>query len=474
MSLRLRLTLLYIALLGSTLLVFGVLVYGLVSLVSLYQIDNTLAQQSDLLIKYLKVSGADQFDSRYFTGYQPTDTTLLYQVWGNNHDLQLARPQGWSAALDDRGLRATRPVFNSDYSQSVHLRVLSIPVETPHGPVGVVQMALGLSLVDATQEALLTVLVVLSLITMTIAGVISWVSTGQALAPLSWATEVATQIMRADDLARRIPYNGNGNDEVGRLILAFNETLSRLEGLFTTQRRFIADVSHELRTPLTVIKGEVSLMRKIGELDEESLRSVEGEVDRLTRMVGDLLILAQAESGRLPMNLKPVELDTVLLEVFQQMKTLAGERISIKITEIDQAQVIADRDRIKQVLLNLAGNAIQYTQPGGQVTFTLQKVATRARITINDNGPGIPAQDLPHIFERFYRGERSRKRASGSQNSGFGLGLSIAYWIIHNLNGNIEVDSKENQGTTFFVWLPLHDPSPLSPTLAETTSNLKR
>jgi len=196
-------------------------------------------------------------------------------------------------------------------------------------------------------------------------------------------------------------------------------------------------------------------MRKIGEVDEESLTSVEGEVDRLTRLVGDLLLLAQAESGRLPMAMQPVELDTVLLEVFQQMHTLAGEKISLRITDIDQIEITADRDRIKQVLLNLVGNAVHYTPPGGQVALSLQKRADRARITISDTGPGIPAQDLPHIFERFYRGERSRKRSAGAQSNGFGLGLSIAYWIVRNHGGTIEVDSKEGQGTTFCIWLPI-------------------
>jgi len=185
------------------------------------------------------------------------------------------------------------------------------------------------------------------------------------------------------------------------------------------------------------------------------LASVEGEVDRLTRLVGDLLILAQAESGRLPMDMRPVELDTIFLEVFQQMRTLAGEKVQLHIGEIDQVQVTGDRDRLKQVLVNLVGNAIQYTPSGGRVTLSLQQSNGQARLIVSDTGPGIPAQDLPHIFERFYRGERSRKRTSGSPSSGFGLGLSIAYWIVRNHGGSIEVDSHEGKGTTFCIWLPI-------------------
>ncbi len=195
---------------------------------------------------------------------------------------------------------------------------------------------------------------------------------------------------------------------------------------------------------------------------------MEGEVDRLTRMVGDLLLLAQAESGRLPMDMKLVELDTVLLEVFQQMRTLAGEKVKLHIGEIDQVQVTGDRDRLKQVLVNLASNAIQYTPPGGQVTLAIQKDKDQARVYVSDTGPGIPAQDQAHIFERFYRGERSRKRSGGAQSSGFGLGLSIAYWIMRSHNGSIEVDSRPGQGTTFCVRIPIQPPAAAVPAASDT------
>jgi heavy metal sensor kinase len=457
MSLRLRLTLLYTTLLGGTLLLFGSLVYGLVSLVLVGQVDSILIQQAKALTGgLLRVNASDQFDPRGLTEFQPTDSNLFFQVWGTDRQLQIARPGGWRDPLDAGGLRANRPVFNSSYSQSLHLRVLSVPLVTERGPAGILQVALTLGLLDAAQRTLSTVLIALAVLSMALAGLAGWLATGQALSPLASATLVATRITRADDLSRRVPLTGNESEEVAQLITAFNETLSRLEGLFTSQRRFIADVSHELRTPLTVIKGEVSLMRRMGQVDEESLTNVEGEVDRLTRMVGDLLLLAQAESGRLPMDMRSVELDTILLEVFQQMRTLAGEKIQLHIGEIDQVQVTGDRDRLKQVLVNLVSNAIQYTPAGGSVTLSLQKSNGQARLIVRDTGPGIPAQDLPHIFERFYRGERSRKRAGGAQHSGFGLGLSIAYWIVRNHGGSIEVDSNEGKGTTFCIWLPIH------------------
>jgi signal transduction histidine kinase len=453
------------SLLGGTLLLFGSLVYGVVSLVLVGQLDSTLRQQADLLTSgLLRVNASNQFDQRILTEYQPSDNSLIFQIWGADRQLQIERPRGWQTPLDENGLLASRPVYRSTYSRGVHVRVLSVPMDTPRGPSGVLQVGLTLSLLDATQRTLSSVLIGLAVVSMGLAGIGGWLVTGQALSPLASATQVATRISRADDLSRRIPLAGNESEEVAQLINAFNETLSRLESLFITQRRFVADVSHELRTPLTVIKGEVSLMRRMGQVDEESLTSVEAEVDRLTRLVGDLLLLAQAESGRLPLNMKPVELDTVLMEVFQQMRTLAGDKLKLRISEIDQVLVTGDRDRLKQVLVNLVGNAIQYTPAGGQVTLSLQKEGENVKLIVSDTGPGIPAQDLPHIFERFYRGERSRKRTPGAQSSGFGLGLSIAFWIVRNHNGTIEASSHEGQGTSFCVRLPAAEPQAETPT----------
>jgi two-component system OmpR family sensor kinase len=451
MSLRLRLTLLYTTLLGGVLLIFGALVYGLVSVVLLDQIDNTLTQAANQLIDRLRVNSDNLFDPRSVANFQPAEN-LLFQVWGTDNKLQLERPPGWTTPLDESGQHAGEPIFNSSTSGAVHVRVLSVPLETTRGQVGVLQVALNLALIEVIQRTLASILILLTVISMFLSWLAAWLVTGQALAPLVTMTQVATRITRADDLSRRIPLNGSADDEVGQLMHAFNQTMERLEKLFTTQRRFLADVSHELRTPLTVIKGNVGLVRKLKTVDEESLSSIENEVDRLTRMVGDLLLLAQAESGRLPLDQSQVELDTILLEVFQQMRVLAGERLQLRISDIDQIQVTGDRDRLKQVMLNLVGNAVQYTPAGGQVTLTLRKAGDKAQFVVSDTGPGIPAEDLPHIFERFYRGEKSRRRGKGT---GFGLGLSIAYWIVRNHGGTIEVSTQEGKGTTFCVWLPL-------------------
>ncbi len=454
MSLRLRLTLLYTSILGGVLLVFGILVYTLITVTLLDSIDSRLSTASQQLIDRLRVTSADQFDPRSVASYQPTEN-LLFQVWDMKGNLQLTRPVGLLNALDENGLGVGQAFYSSKTASGDRIRVLSVPLKTSRGPVGVLQVGLSLALVDVVQRTLIGILVLLTIILMLLVGLSTWFLTRQALAPLATVTEVATRITQADDLSRRIPASKAGGDEVGKLILAFNDTLERLENLFNTQRRFTADVSHELRTPLTVIKGEVGLMRLTGSVDEESIGNIEREVDRLTRLVGDLLLLSQAESGRLMLDMAEVDLDTVLLEVYQQARTLAGDKVTVSLSEIDQVHIIGDRDRLKQVLLNLAANAIQYSPAGKSVTLGLQRADEQVKLFVQDTGPGISPKDLPHIFDRFFRAERSRKRSS---SSGFGLGLSIADWIVKKHNGRIEVSSEEGQGTLFTVWLPLTQP----------------
>jgi two-component system OmpR family sensor kinase len=455
MSLRSRLTLLYTSIVGGILLLFGIAVYYSVSLTVTNQLDDTLQTLSQTVYSGM------HFDSEGNLTVSLSELDLpenvFVQVWGSNNKL-IAASQNirvLDSPLDTITLHSPVPVWGDVTRGGARLRVLTIPLVTGKGTriEGILQVGTPMDLVNATQQTLLEVLLIGTAVAIVAAGLAAWFSSRQALHPLDNVTKTALQITSADDLSRRIPYTGSSKDEVGQLVTAFNQTLSRLENLFSTQRRFLADVGHELRTPLTVIKGNVGLMRKIKDFDEESLETIEDEVDRLTRMVGDLLLLAQAESGKIPMAHETVELDTLLLEVMNQMKVLARDRIKLNLGDIDQVLVCGDRDRLKQVIVNLIGNSINYTPKDGEVLVGLGKVSDMAQLTVTDNGPGISPEDLPHIFERFYRGEKSRTRQKDGK--GFGLGLSIAYWIVRNHRGRIEVNSVVGQGTTFCVWLPL-------------------
>jgi signal transduction histidine kinase len=434
---------------------FGIAVYYSVSLTVVHQLDDALRMRAETVFLNTDLDSNGNLQIALSRLDLPDD--IYVQVWGRGNQL-IDKSQNLrilNAPLDSTGFHSPIPIFRDVTQSGSRMRVLTVPLVAGNGNrlEGVLQVGIRMDVVKATQNTLLEVLIIGTAIAILAASLAAWYSSYQALRALDNVTEAALQITSADDLSRRIPYTGSQKDEVGQLVTAFNQTLSRLENLFSTQRRFLADVGHELRTPLTVIKGNVGLMRKIKEFDEESLVTIEDEVDRLTRMVGDLLLLAQAESGKIPLAHDVVELDTLLLEVLNQMKVLAHDRVQLSLGDIDQVLVCGDRDRLKQVIVNLVGNSINYTPKGGEVVVGLGKVSDRAKLTVTDTGPGIPAEDLPHIFERFYRGEKSRTRQKDGK--GFGLGLSIAYWIVRNHNGRIEVNSVIGKGTTFCVWLPL-------------------
>jgi signal transduction histidine kinase len=435
------------------LLLFGIAVYYSVSLTVIHQLEDNLRIRAETVFNNANINANGVLSVNLGQLDLPED--VFVQVWGQD-DRLIAFSQNiriLNSPLDAAGMHDTTPMFRDVNRGGTRLRVLTVPLVVGNRMEGIMQVGTRKDVVNATQQTLLEVLVIGTALAIVAAGLAAWFSSYQALHPLDNVTKTALQITSADDLSRRIPYTGSPKDEVGQLVEAFNQTLSRLENLFSTQRRFLADVGHELRTPLTVIKGNVGLMRKIKEFDEESLETIEDEVDRLTRMVGDLLLLAQAESGKIPLAHEVVELDTLLLEVLNQMAVLTRDRIMLSLGNIDQVLVCGDRDRLKQVIVNLIGNSINYTPKGGEIVVGLGKVSDRAQLTVTDNGPGIPPEDLPHIFERFYRGEKSRTRQKDGK--GFGLGLSIAYWIVRNHGGRIEVNSAVGQGTTFCVWLPL-------------------
>ena len=453
MSLRLRLTLLYSTLTGGILLVFAAAVIMVFNALLVDQIDNTLESAANLIINRIKVNSLGQVSLDLSSVDISSD--VYVQVWGLDHKLQA----GWRTLEDfadrpfDRdGLRAESPIYREVRVGDQELRVLSVPIVDGGHKIAVLQVAVRLDVMNQAREGLTNLLTIIWLVSFLFSGNAAWLTLGQTLKPLEAITETAEQINRADDLSRRLPYQGPEDDEIGSLVNSFNQTLERLEALFTAQQRLFADVSHELRTPLTVIKGNVDLMRRMKRLDEESLMTIDHEAGRLTRLVGGLLLLAQAESGKLALSMQKVELDLLLTEVFQEMSILAGNRVRVRLNEIDQVYVNGDRDRLKQVFINLVANAIQYTPQGGEVFLSLERIGEQARIICRDSGPGIPAEDLPHIFERFYRAEKSRTRG---KTTGFGLGLSIANWIVERHGGRIEVDSKEGQGTTFAIWLPI-------------------
>ena len=276
-----------------------------------------------------------------------------------------------------------------------------------------------------------------------------------ALRPLSRMARDAARIQRAQDLSRqvRVP---NTRDEVAALGRTFNDMLGRLDAAFESQRRFIADASHELRTPLTAIRGNADIMRQLGERmdpDErtEVLDEVAAEAERMSRLVNDLLTLARAQAGE-QVQPRPVRLNEALESAVRAARGLARGH-SILYAPVDAAfWVTGDPDRLKQLMLILLDNAVKYTPPDGHIWVWMRPVGQLVEVRVADDGPGIPADRLPHLFERFYRGGTP---ARGRDDGGAGLGLAIAQEIAQTFEGTISVESSVGHGTAFVVRFPV-------------------
>ncbi|GAC1326455.1 MAG: hypothetical protein NVSMB22_17380 [Chloroflexota bacterium] len=240
----------------------------------------------------------------------------------------------------------------------------------------------------------------------------------------------------------------------GSLFLA-NRALVPIRHAFHRQRQFTADASHELRTPLALIRANAEMLERyadrLPERDSDLVNEIIHETDHLNRLVGDLLTLARADAGSLTLVRKTVDLRELVAEVHDDVFRIAESRgIESKLTLNGPVQVEGDQVRLRQLMLILLDNALKYTDSGGRVGMSLEQVGGHARVVVSDTGIGIPAADLPHIFERFYRVDRAREHESG----GTGLGLAIAQWIVQAHNGSIKVESSPQRGTRFQVELP--------------------
>jgi len=461
-SIRDRLIFSYAAILILAFLAFGIVVFVLPLQMLQAEIDNRLEETAQEMLQDTVFTAR-----RDLIGLDPPHQDSTYKeattfvivsdpqgnVLANSNNLD-----GYNQPIDPTALTGTQQRFSTVIHEDVSLRVLTVPLglqgRSDRAPVAFLQVAEVIDSFNAVTRLLIISLLVGAAVVTGSLCVIVWV-TPNLFRPLADIATVARQITRADDLSRRVPDTGR-RDEIGDLTIALNQTLERLESLFRTQQRFLADVSHELRTPLTTIRGNVDLMRRMGMGEPELLDDIQAELERMTRLVNDLLLLARADAGSVRIMQQPVEIDTILIDVYRQVASVK-QPVSVKLNEVDQAQVLGDPDRLKQLFLNLVDNAIKYTPPGGEVRVGLTRTAEEVHIYVADTGIGISEMDLPHIFDRFYRVEKARTRVLG----GSGLGLSIVYSIVEAHGGGIQVTSEVGQGTTFTVSLPLlHEVQP--------------
>ena len=278
----------------------------------------------------------------------------------------------------------------------------------------------------------------------------------RALQPVAKITQTARQIASGADLSQRIPVP-EVQDEIGNLAATFNEMMTRLEKSFAQVRQFSSDASHELRTPLTVLKGQSELVlgkqRKPEEYQEVLSSNLE-EINYMSRILDDLFTLSKSDEAQVPLEYSQVDLKLIVEEVCKHLEVLADEKnIKIILAYLEPVSIKGDAHRLRQMVWALLHNSIKYTQENGEIKVTLQDMSEFTYFTVADNGMGIPENDLPLIFNRFYRVDKARSREEG----GSGLGLSICKHIVDLHHGKIEVESRLGEGTKFKIRLPKID-----------------
>jgi len=453
-TLRVRLTAWYVLLLSLTLILSGGYLY--------FQTQHSLLAQVDSGLQLAATQATINLDEENgrptFQNTEVSRNTAL-QLGQSGFAVRVISPDG--AVWDGIGDFASVPVwlpqttaFATIGAAENRWRIYSQPIDSGNGRlVGWLQAAQSLGPMQETLERLLRQILLGLPLVVLIAGLSGFFLASRALRPIDRMTRTA-QAISASDLALRIGYQGPA-DEVGRLATTFDHMLDRLQSAFERERRFTADASHELRTPLTTLKGRIGVTldrpRTRGAY-EDTLRSLEQEVDRLIRLSNDLLLLARLDQGQLRGKPVPVDLSDVLETVVGQMQPLADEKDVTLSSEIPQGLLVdGDWDHLIRLFLNLLDNAVKYTPRAGRVTVQAEGHDTEVCVSISDTGPGIAPEHMAHLFERFYRVETARSRDTG----GAGLGLAVAYEIARWHGGVLEVQSKPGEGTTFQVRLPV-------------------
>jgi len=352
---------------------------------------------------------------------------------------------GRDAALADaragRSRLETVPVGDDD------VRVLSEPVAQDGRPVAVVRVGESLRYVATTVRGLVRLLIVGGSVVLLAALVATWIAVSRALDPLERIATTAERIARTGDVDVRVLVRTSG--EVERLRVAFNRMVDRVRRVLDAQRQLLADTSHELRNPLTVIRTNLDLLGR--DLDAatraEVVAETEEEAELMTRLVADLLFLSRAEAESVEH--RPVRLDEVVRETVERFRQLVPDR-EIVLDAPAALPVLGDEDRLRQLLTNLVENALRFTPPPGRVTVSALDAGGRARLVVEDTGVGIAPEHLPRIFDRFYRVDPARSRATG----GTGLGLAIVRRIAESHGGTVRVESEPGKGARFTVTLP--------------------
>jgi heavy metal sensor kinase len=462
MPLRVRLTLWYGTALALILLTFSLILYTITARTLRDQVDESLQETATAAVRSLEQRGflplldeeslLSQFPElaridKFFQIFSPSGTITIRSPNIRQHDVPLSR-HALEVAFTGR------TIFESaKYPNEPPLRMISVPIIYRGSLLYIIQVGTSLEGVEETLRRFLIVLLIMAPLAVAVSLIGGWFLAGRALRPVDSIT-VAAQRIAAGDLTQRLT-TPPSPDEIGRLTDTFNDMIARLETSFSQIRQFSSDASHELRTPLTVMKGESELVLRRTRPVSEYVAVLESnleEIDRMSRIVDELLFLSRADLGQIKMESVPVHLETLMEDIQRQACLLGQERnVDVVLGSVSPAVVLGDELRLRELLLNIVDNAVKYSYPGGKVEIHLRPDGQSVRIAVVDQGIGIPPEFHKQIFDRFFRTDVARAHT----RKGTGLGLSICTWIVETHHGRIEVESEPGKGSTFTIILPL-------------------
>ncbi len=467
-SVRMRLTLWYVGVLGIVLIVLSTGVYIVVKH-SLYgrmdaALRSTLEMTTASLVRHA-ASPAATSEGVVKVLEELHSPNQAIAVWGDTGRLIAERPAAGNihVRLPSSGVSPTDtisfyslPEQRDDSDDSCRGAVQRVRLAAA-GTVYLVVVNQSLELVSDQLELLQDILFLGVPLTLALAGFGGWLLARRSLAAVVQMSERAQRIS-AENLEQRLPV-ANPRDELGGLATTFNDLLTRLSNAFAQQRQFVADASHELRTPLSIMRttAQVTLEPSHRQENEyrEALTVVDQQTRRLTRIVEDMLVLARADAAYPNLQEDNLYLDELVAETARDAAALAERKgVRVNLPVFANAPFLGDEKLLRQMILNLLDNAIKYTPKGGVVHVGLEARAAAYLITVSDNGPGIPVEAQPHIFERFYRADKARSGVQNGHEGGSGLGLAIARWIAQAHHGRLELQRSDQVGSTFVVLLP--------------------
>ncbi len=501
--LQLRLTLFYTVIIALALWFFGQTVYAQAEQRAYADLNTTLSSRaaSVRLGKFLASPGTlptvlpsvDGLGTGGVSIEVLSDKMSLLAATANNTndftnptvDNLGSSPIPWDSQAARIALQQFDPLSNSPHGyystvtyQRQHIRVYTL-ANVDFGSVHIIQTARSEQDIEQSLANLRLLLLQGGTLAIIFALVGGWFLTWGVLFAVRRVTKTARSISTSRNFSQRVPTQTRfGKDELAVLATTFNEMLTNLEELYQHQERFVADASHELRAPITSIRCNLDLLTKAPDLPpaeaQAALQDARAEADRMGRLVNDLLTLTRSDASlaslqhevsltdgyrKIHRHGQIVDLDSLLLEAFRQYHPTKEQNTTesqqngprLLLQNITPTQVYGDADQLKQVIVALLDNALKYTPFEGSVSLALSTETDEAMVTVTDTGIGIAPEDIPHIFERFYRADRARSRERG----GSGLGLAIVQSIVQQYHGSIEVESTPGKGSTFTVKLPL-------------------